>query len=153
MKSVLIYSSPKGKCQKVAEKVGKQLDMPVYNVRNLTETIEADFFVLVGGGPYSGDRDGALEGFIKKQKEHFTKTVAIVTLDSNFFREGDNIYKVRVSQKLLHTVLKEKKVDILGEHICLTRLFCFYPTHPNKRDIYKTTKWLTDIMRLAQKAV
>lgn len=160
MKTMIIYSSPKGRCRWVAERLGETLKLPAADVAAKPDCSGVDFLVLVGGGPYSGEDDGQLEGFVKRQKKQFVKSSVLISLDSswtNSLMDQRNAvasaFQPRSVQKRLRRIIEEKQVEVIDEHFCLSRFRLLCLRHPNKSDVIKAAEWLEKRMALAQKVV
>ena len=137
------------KTSKVANAISDALDIPLYDVTELENVDRVETLVLVGGGPYSGEDKSNLEACIKRFPERRIGNVVIITLDSNTKSESAApCLNVSSAQKRLAKILDEKGFHSLGEHICLCRFGIFYINHPNKRDIYRTTEWLSKVLKI-----
>ena len=83
------------------------------------------------------------EAYVKRQKDNFIKYAGLVTLDSlwkNFSPAA--IYNINSRKILLRKILKEKGVEFIDEHKCLTQFSISYIGHPNKRDMEKSNEWV-----------
>lgn len=143
MKAMIIYSSPKGRCRKVAESIAKHCRLDVYDVKEAPDCNDIELLVMVSGAGNSGEDDEMIEAYVKRQKDNFIKYAGLVTLDSlwkNFSPAA--IYNINSRKILLRKILKEKGVEFIDEHKCLTQFSISYIGHPNKRDMEKSNEWV-----------
>lgn len=151
MKEIIVCDTTCKKIMKVAKEVGKAFHIQVVDRKKEPVKEKFDLMIVFGGGEQSGIRYSGAEGYVKKIKEGTVKYALVVTLDSCMqnvsMAEGLN---VKVTQSALKKIMEEKKMLILGEHICCSSYGLFYLTHPDKRDITKTIKWIDGVRKVIE---
>lgn len=146
----IIYPEKAKKCKKVAYAIGEKFGISVVAVDESPVIADCDLLIIVGGGPYSGENNVGMEPFVKQLQENAVKMAAIITLDAIWRNVSvADIHNVKANQMLVRKILQEKNIDVVDEHMCETRFYFFCIGHPNNDDIYRTNKWLENVLKIA----
>lgn len=120
----IVYATKTKHSKKLAHAIGERLNVKPDSVLDKPLYEDVDLLYIVGG-IYGGESLPELIDFVKDLNNEKVKKVALIT---------SCVSKVQ-GQKTIRTVLEDKKISIIDEHICQGSFLFFKMGHPNKHDI------------------
>ncbi len=139
----IAYLSKTGHSKKIAQAIGRELEIEPLNIEDNPTIFGSDLLIIVGG-VYYGDCDPAMAEFGAKIKPVNAQKVILITSCSS---------KKDTMSKLIAT-LKNNYIEILGDYIVPGAFLLVNFGHPNKDDINKAVSYARKTVdRLEGKAV
>lgn len=123
-KPSIVYATKTGHSKKIAEAIGKALNIQAVNVLARPVLGDMDLLFIVGG-IYGGESLPELLEFVKSLDVNRIKRAALVTSCASKKQGQDSIRKL----------LQGKGIEVLGEMICQGSFLFIGFGHPNKKDI------------------
>lgn len=136
MKNVsVVYATKTQHSRKLAEAIGKELDVKAKNIAECVQPEETRLLFLVGG-IYTGKSNPALLSYVKKLDASLVKKVVLVTSSVSISHR---------SQRDIRALLAKKGIDVVDEISCTGGLLLIKFSHPNKQDIQTIVDAAKDI--------
>jgi len=136
---------------KVAEGIANAMDFKLIDMEEIPNIKDVDLLIIVSGGSASREKNSGIDGYISRLPENRVKHAGIITLDSNFYnRTASRENDISGCQIRLKKILKEKNIEVLGEHMCLSGYYIFCIGHPNRKDINKSIDWVENIVKFCK---
>jgi flavodoxin len=123
MKTAVIYATKTKHSKKLAEAIGKALNVEAKNISE-NPMINADLLFVVGG-IYGGVSMPELCEYIKKTKAPLPKYAALVTSCASGSQR----------QTAVRTALEEKGIKVIDEFVCRGSFLFVSAGHPNAEDV------------------
>ncbi len=120
----IIYATKTRHSKKIAEAIGKALNIQALNVSTRPVLEDTDLLFIVGG-IYGGESLPLLLDFVKALDRGKVKRAALVTSCASKKHRQDSVRKL----------LQQKGIEVLDEIICRGSFLFIGFGHPNKRDI------------------
>lgn len=120
----IAYATITKHSKKLAHAIGERLYVKPDNILDKPLYEAVDLLYIVGG-IYGGESLPALIDFVKSLDNNKVKKVALITSCAS---------KVHV-QKTIRTILEDKNIPVIDEHICQGSFLFFKMGHPNKDDL------------------
>lgn len=134
----IIYEAKGKHNEKVAQAIGKALNIPVSNIADQPQLTDIDILFVVGGW-YDGSSNGQLLNYIKFLKTNAVKRAALITPTYHY----DN------RQTQVRTMLNQKGIDVIGERVCISSFLFLQLGHPNKGDLNNTIRFVKSILGIS----
>ncbi len=119
----IVYATKTRHSRKLAEAVGKALNVQAQNVSDNPEQ-EADILFIVGG-IYGGESLPELLAFVKNLDKEKIKRAALITSCASKKQGQDSVRKI----------LQDKGIPVVDEFICYGSFLFLKMGRPNKDDI------------------
>lgn len=120
----IVYATKTKHSKKLADAIGERLNVKPDNVLDKPLYEDVDLLYIVGG-IYGGESLPELIDFVKNLDSERVRKVVLIT---------SCVSKVQ-GQKTIRTILENKNIPIIDEHICQGSFLFFKMGHPNKHDI------------------
>lgn len=120
----IVYATKTKHSKKLAHAIGERLNVKPNNVLDKPLYEAVDLLYIVGG-IYGGESLPELIDFVKNLDKKTVKKVALIT---------SCVSKVQ-GQKTIRTILEDKNIPVIDEHICQGSFLFFKMGHPNKDDL------------------
>lgn len=131
MNTSVIYFSKTGHSKKLAEAIGKELEIPVTNINTNGKIKEADLLFVVGG-IYAGKSAPEMIKYISSLDNSQVKRVALIT----------SCTSKTTKQDMIREILEKKGIDVLSdEFVCQGSFLFFGLGHPSTADIEKAVSF------------
>ena len=124
MKTAVIYATKTKHSKKLAEAIGKALNIEVKNISENPTINQADLLFVVGG-IYGGVSMPELLEYIKKTEAPLPKYAALVTSCASGSQR----------QTAVRGILEEKGVKVIDEFVCKGSFLFVCAGHPNAEDV------------------
>jgi flavodoxin len=133
----IVYATKTRHSKKIAEAIGKALNIKAENVSTRPVLEDMDLLFIVGG-IYGGESLPLLLDFVKALDRGKVKKAALVTSCASKKHRQDSVRKL----------LQQKGIEVLDEIICPGSFLFLRFGHPNKRDIEEAVNFA---VRLSEK--
>lgn len=130
----VVYATKTKHSKKIAEAIGKSLNIQAINIADKPVIVEADAIFIVGG-IYGGQSLPELMEFTKNLDGEKIKNVALVT----------SCASKKQGQASIRALLEEKNINVVDELICQGSFFIIKFGHPNKDDIQEAVDFAKKI--------
>ncbi len=134
----VVYATKTGHSKKLAESIGKALNLKAENISDHPVLEEADI-LFITGGIYGGQSLPELLEFVKKIEAEEIKKVALITSCASKKQGQDGVREL----------LQEKNIKVVDEILCQGSFLLMKMGHPNKEDIQEAVDFA---VRLSEKA-
>ena len=138
MKTTIVYATALGNSKKIAEAIGARLKTEVHNVSVISASKLADTIIIVGG-IYGGKSKKELKVFVNLLDSDKVKNVAVITSSG----AGER----RTTPSEIVELIRDRKINILGELNIRGRAFIFPTGHPNEADLKMATEWVEKVSK------
>ena len=132
----VIYATKTKHSKKIAEAIGKALDIEAFNIKDNPVIEEADAIFIVGG-IYGGQSLPELIEFVKNLDGEKIKNAVLITSSAS----------KKQGQESIRSILEEKNINILDELICQGSFLIMKFGHPNKDDIQEAVDFAKQISK------
>lgn len=124
MNAVCVYASKTGHCRKIARAIGRELGLPVYDVKDRPVLADVNLLLLVGG-IYAGQCASELIRCAGALDPSQARSAALITSSTEPNRRLDAVREA----------LTGRGVALAGEHWCKGGFLLMAPGRPNREDI------------------
>ena len=125
----IVYATKTRHSKKIAEAVGKALNVQAQNVSD-NPAQEADLLFIVGG-IYGGESLPELLAFVKNLEKEKIKRAALITSCASKKQGQDSVRKI----------LQDKGIPVVDEFICYGSFLFLKMGRPNKDDIQEAVNF------------
>lgn len=129
----IVYATKTRHSKKIAEAVGKALNVQAQNVSD-NPAQEADLLFIVGG-IYGGESLPELLAFVKNLEKEKIKRAALITSCASKKQGQDSVRKI----------LQDKGIPVVDEFICYGSFLFLKMSRPNKDDIQEAVDFAVKI--------
>ncbi len=123
-KTGIIYATMTKHSQKIAEAVGKALQVKAQNVKENPVLDQTDLLFIVGG-IYGGESMPEMLEFVKGLSAEKVKSAALITSSVSNKKGQDS----------LRSILEEKGIKVIDEYRCFGNFIVVKLGHPNKSEV------------------
>lgn len=133
----IVYATKTGHSRKIAEAIGKELNVQPKNMKEEPEIKDVDLLFLVGG-IYGGQSLPQTIHYIESLDKNMVKKVALITSCTS---------KI-TPQTAIRTILQDKGIEVIeDEFICQGNFLFFGLGHPNKIEISNAVKYANELVQ------
>lgn len=123
-KQRIIFATKTGHSRKIAEAMGRALNLPVNNIKDHPDLHDVEILFIVGG-IYGGESLPQLLTFIKEIEGENVAAAALVT----------SCASNKQRQEEVRRILEEKKIKVVREFVCPGSFLFLRFRRPNQTDI------------------
>lgn len=133
----VVYATKTQHSKKLAEAIGKELNIEAKNISEYPQLQKASLFFLVGG-IYAGKSNSELLSYAEKLDASIASKVVLVT---------SSVSTSHRTQRDIRALLVEKGIDVVDEITCTGALLFVKLGHPNKKEIQAVAERAKDISK------
>lgn len=126
----IVYATKTKHSKKIAHAIGERLKVKPDNVLDKPLYEDVNLLYIIGG-IYGGESLPELIDFVKNLDSKKVKKVALITSCAS---------KVQ-GQKTIRTILEDKNIPVIDEHLCRGSFLIYKMGHPNKHDIQEAAEF------------
>jgi flavodoxin len=136
----IIYATKTRHSKKIAEAIGKALDIIPYNIASRPVIKETDFLFIVGG-IYGGSSLPELLEFVQNIEGNKVRKAVLIT----------SCTAKKQGQDSVRSILEGKGIPVIDEILCQGSFLFMKMGHPNKTDITEAVNFAVSITQGAVK--